>query len=67
MEKTDINAASPAVVVALPGDTLTFVVSRELDSDEGQELLAQLQERFPGMDIGLISSCVGVIHESNTQ
>jgi hypothetical protein len=57
----DLTGAT--VIVAKPGDTLTFVTRYALEPWDEDQVLAHLRTRFPGIDIGFISTCEAVIHE----
>lgn len=57
----DLTGAT--VIVAKPGDALTFVIEHEMPPWDGDQMLAALHEMFPDNKVNIVSSCQAVIHE----
>lgn len=67
MTQFPMDLTGATVIVAKPGDKLTFVTKYTLEPWDEDEVRAHLRDRFPGIDIGFISTCETVIHEPKSE
>lgn len=59
----EIDLTGATVIVAAPGDRLTFVLAHEVTPWDGEYVLEELKKIFPGVGVHIVSSCGSVIHE----